>query len=316
MTKINELFALPIGLKEVVNAGGIPLYGSQTLNDKFIQSVKISRRGKLISSEIERLVNNKTIIPCFADSNILTYFRRKVSKSRTGGLFRILRYIVAGKEPIAHPLDHVFAFYDFENNKIIVLISNHVTENFSSTASDEAITLSLTHELMHMYAHQNPNKFLSFFRDELVLFYKTYFTEILKLKEDKKIDEIIESIVRFLFLKCEMNSSIPLTALFNKLKELQPYSSLSKEEFKKVIYDYIKVTRYIITVIDMSKFIALVKKDYKYLIVPLYISYKLSFGRIPSKGCHQELVYPSEVICGYSDIKVTPKIKTSIQSLI
>ena len=36
MSNLKELFALPIGLHKVAMCDNIPLYGSQTLNDKFI----------------------------------------------------------------------------------------------------------------------------------------------------------------------------------------------------------------------------------------------------------------------------------------
>jgi hypothetical protein len=77
--------------------------------------------------------------------------------------------------------------------------------------------------------------------------------------------------------------------------------------------DYIKVIRILLNN-DMTKFISLAK-EYKYLINPLYNSYKDSFGRIPNKGCTQEIIYPSEVICGYSDIKIDSKIKNALNSL-
>ena len=313
-TIIQELFALPIGLRQVVSLGGIPLYGSQTLNDKLIQSIKSSKRGKIFSKSITNMINTGLIIPCFADNNIITYFRRRVSNDTSGGLLRVLRVLVAGKKPITHPLDYVLAFYDFESNKIIILISNHINEVFSGTASDVAISLSLTHEMMHMFAHQNPNKFLSLFKEELNSYYSTYFKEIFKLKDDKTLEDSIEHVYRFIFLKVEMStSSVSLTSLLNELNKLKKYSRLKNEEFKNVSFDYIKLTRLLLQN-DMDKLIAVAKTKYKYMTVPLYDSYKTSFGKIPAKGCLQELIYPSEVICGLVDIRLNSKIKSALKS--
>jgi hypothetical protein len=312
---IQEIFALPVALTQVTEIDGIPLYGSQTLNDKFIQSIKLSKRGRNISKSIEQLVNKKIIIPCFADSGMLKYFRRRISQDTSGGLLRILRFLVAGKKPIEHPLDFCLAFYNFKTNQIIILISNHITERFSLTASNESLALALTHESMHMYAHQKPNKFLSFFKDELNLYYKTYFTEIFKLKDDKNLEMSIESIYRYLFLRCEMIDEISLTAIYKQLQKLKQYSEMNDHEFKVRSIEYIRVIRLLLTV-DMITFLSIVKIKYSHLIKPLYQTYKTSFGKLPQKGCVQELVYPSEVICGFSDIKLTPKIKTAIQSLI
>jgi hypothetical protein len=313
-SQLNELFALPIGLKHVASLGGIPLYGSQTLNDKLIQSLKSSKRGKMFQKPIINMINNRLIIPCFADSNVLTFFRRRIANNTSGGLLRVLRILVAGKKPISHPLDYVLAFYSFESNIIVLLISNHINEVFSGTASDVAISLSLTHEMMHMYAHQNPNKFLSLFKEELNSYYSEYFKEIFKLKDDKLLENSIEPIYRFLFLKCEMsNSEISLSALLNELNKLQKYSSLRKDEFKKVSFDYVKLTR-ILLQNDMDKLISLAKTKFKYIVTPLYDSYELSFGKIPVKGCLQELIYPSEVICGLVDIRMDSKIKNALKT--
>lgn len=312
---LKEIFALPIGLKQVTEINGIPLYGSQTLNDKFVQSIQVSKRGKLISKSIEELVKNNIIIPCFADSNILSHFRKRVSQNTSGGMMRILRILVGGKNPIVHPLDLMVAFYDFQNNKIIILISNQLSDRFGTMGSDEAIALSLTHELMHMFAHQNPNRFLSLFKEELNSYYKSYYTNIFKLREDKNLDSIIEMIYKYLFLKCEMTSAVSLMGIYTQLQKLKPYSDLNKDEFKTISIDYIRVTRLLLTD-DMNKFIAEVKVKYKHIVKPFYLSYRECFKRIPNKGCAQEIVYPSEVICGYSDIKISPKVKTAIQSLV
>ena len=316
MDIIKELFALPIGLQQVYELDGMTFYGSQTLNDKFIQAIKLSKRGKIIKS-IETLVRSGVIIPCFADAGILTYLKRRVSKDTSGGLLRILRIIVSGKKPLEHPLDNCFAFYDFSNNKILILISNHITEKFSMTVSNESLAIALTHEMMHMYAHRNPNKFLSFFKDELYIYYKNYFTEIFKLKDNKELENIIESIYKYLFLKIEMSPSgiISLFGIWKQLQKLKPYSELNENEFKIRSIEYVRLVR-IFSVNDMSAVVQIIRVKYVHVVKPLYIAYAQSFGKIPPKGCLQELISPSEVICGYLDSKVTSKTKNAIQSLL
>lgn len=313
---IKELFALPVGLTPVITINEVPLYGSKTLNEKLIEAMKISKRGRFFHSKISELVNNGMIIPCFADNSLLRYFRRKISKDNSGGLLRMLRYLVAGKKPINHPLDYVLAFYDFQSNKIVILISNHINEAFSSTASDESIALSLTHEMMHLYAHQNPYKFINYFKDELNSYYTKYFTKIFDLKDDKSIENLIEQTYKFLFLKFEMNneSIIPLSQLRSKLIKFEKYSNLEKDKFKEVVIDYLKVV-YIFYKTDIANFINLTKHKYKYIIVPLYDSYKDAFGKVPVKGALQEMIFPSEVICGYSDMILDSKVKNSLKSI-
>lgn len=314
MNKIHELFALPIGMEEVASVSGFPLYSSKTIREKFNESLQKSRRGKVISKSVYMMVATGKIIPCYAESGILSYLKKRIADDTSGGLMRVIRKIFLGKKPEENPLDYVLAFYDFNINKIIVLISNHISEKFSMTASDLAIAISLSHEMMHMYAHQNPQKFLSIFQDELTDYYKTYFTDIFKLKKNKELDSVVESIYRYFFLKCEIGGgSSALAAIVNQLNKLKEHSGLDEDEFKNVIHEYSKVVKLLLSN-DMKKFIVLADQ-YQHLINPLYHTYKEVFGKIPVKGCAQEMIFPSEVICGYSDTKIDSKIKTALQSL-
>jgi hypothetical protein len=311
--QLNELFALPINMEVAATISGIPLYSSKTIREKFVESLKATKRGKSISKVSSFMVATGKIVPCYAESGMLSTFKKMIAKDTSGGLLRILRKFI-GKKSSESPLDYVLAFYDFNNSKIIVLISNHITENFSFTASDTAITVSLTHEMMHMYAHLNPSKFLSLFKDELNSFYSTYFNEIFKLKDKKAVENIVEDIYKYLFLKEEIESSGSIKTVGDKLLEMQKFSHLNEEEFKDVVNDYLKVIK-IIKQKDINKFLTLAKNKYEYIINPLYDSYLISVGKMPIKGCAQEMIYPSEVICGMTDIKFTSKIRTALQSL-
>ena len=71
----------------------------------------------------------------------------------------------------------------------------------------------------------------------------------------------------------------------------------------------------LLNMVDMTTFVSLTKVDYKYLLVPLYETYEELCDKVPVKGCAQEIIYPSEIICGISDLKIDSKIKTALQSL-
>jgi len=314
---LSELFALPIGLKQVQVIDSISLYGSQTLNDKFIQAMSETKRGKYILQTVKEMVNNKTIVPCFADPGIISHFRRRISKDSSGGLMRILRAIVIATEPINHPLDHVLAFYYFESNTITVLISNHISENkvFTSTAANSALALSLTHEMVHMFAHTQPNKFISLFKDELNSYYSIYLTKIFKLNKDKSKEKLVEQFYKHLFFELEMKNVSRLNELINILLKFQKYSKLKEDEFKNVVAKFFKLTRLLLTN-NVSDIIPTLRTEYKDMILPLYTTYKDIFGKVPSKGCTQELYFPSEVICGYSDIRFDSKIQTALNHIV
>lgn len=320
MNNIQEIFALPIGLVQVIKVEGIPLYGSTILNDKFIQAMTSSNRTKDISGTIKKMVDSKIIIPCFADSGILSYFRRRISKETSGGLLTLLRIIFFAPSPINSPLDYVLAFYHFELNKIIVLISNHISQDqiFTTSVADEAIAKTLTHEMLHMYAHMQPNKCISIFRKELNLYYSTYFRQIFKLNDDKQIEKIVEQYYKFLFFEIEMKCTtvtvIPIPDMLRILKKLKKFSSLKNNEFDQVLIDYIKLNR-ILFENNISKILSIIQK-FKYLAKPLYTTYKICFGDLPDKGCTQEVYYPSEVLCGYSDVKFDSKVKTVLKTIV
>lgn len=320
MDNIQELFALPIGLKPVAKLDDIELYGSQTLNDKFIQAISSSRRTKKLSEEIKKMVDRNIIIPCFADPGVISYFRRRISRDSSGGLMRILKLIVFASEPINNPLDHVLAFYSFTHNNIIVLISNHIQSDkaFRVEVVDSAISISLVHEMMHMYAHMQPNKFINLFKDELILYYDNVFTKIFNLNNDKMKKIVIEEYFKFLFFQVEMRtpiSVIPIPEILKILNKFKKFSKYDEDKFENVKMDYIKLTRLLYNQ-DLQKVVGILKKNFKYIIVPLYDSYKQSFGRSSVKGCTQEVYFPSEVICGYTEIKFDSKVIDALKSIV
>lgn len=323
MKQINELFALPIGMHEVAKYGGVPLYGSTVLNQRFIEAMKTNKRTKDIGKTIEKMVLEKKIVPCFADPGLISYFRRKISNNTSGGLMRILKLIVFAPNPISNPFDYVLAFYDFESKNITVLISNHLLSGklFETEAADLAIAQSLTHEIMHMYAHVKPSTYLSTFKDELTLYYSTYFTKVFKLKPDKKKDIIVEEFYKYLFIQYEMKSininSLNIDKLMNILSKFEKYSKMNKDDFHNVLTDFIKLTRLLNNNHNnLPEIIPLLKGKFKYLVKPLFTSYRAAFGKIPNKGCTQEAYYPSEVTCGFSDINFNSKVKSAINSII
>lgn len=312
--QISELFALPIGLEEVINYHGIKFYGSKSLNEKVIEAIHNSKRGKPISKTVEKMIENKIILPVFADNSILSYFKRKLVQSTSGGLLRFLRILITGKEQSDDPFDYVLAFYDFNIDKIIIMVSNHLSEKFSTSTSDEALTLTLTHEMMHMFSHHFPSKCLSLFKEELNLYYFNYFNMIFDLKDNKSTKNIIESIYKYLFIKTEMKYEFNQKVILKYLNELKKFSNLSKEDFKRTQVHLIKLMS-IVLYDDVTVFYDAVKRRYKYLVVPLYKAYKISFGKIPLKGCGQELIFPSELICGFSDITWNSKVISALKML-
>ena len=78
MTDLNELFALPIGLKKVAEFDGIEFYGSESLNQKLSDALNSSVYTKLISVELKKLIDNGTITPVFSSKGIIKYINKSV----------------------------------------------------------------------------------------------------------------------------------------------------------------------------------------------------------------------------------------------
>lgn len=313
---VNELYALPVGLKEVIKIDNIPLYGSDSLNKKFVKSIENSSNGKIILDEVKMLIDNNVVIPCFAESNILSYFRKRIALNKNMKFLKFIKFVITGSNSLDHPLDYVLALFDKENNKIIVLISNHIDEDkVFGKVPDDYIVMSIVHELVHMFTHSYPNKFLNIFKDELNLYYSNFFTEIFKLKPDKSIDSVVRSIYKFMLFNCEMSDSVNVKNLLKNLINLKTYSNLNDEQFKKVCVDYLNVVKIFVSSNSISKFFDDVKGKYKYILKAVYNSYQVSFNSIPEKGCAYEFIYPSEVIAGLSDVNVSAKVKLAIKYL-
>lgn len=310
---IHELFALPTGLKQVTSINGIPLYGNQILNDKFIEAIQSTEKGNSVLKTVENLMEQQKIKPCFADSGLISYFGNRLFKNTSSGLLRILRSIFTGSFKI-HPLDFCLGLFDSKSDVIVILISNHIPRKFSLTASNDSLTDCLLHELMHMYTKKNPVKASKRFEEELIKYYKNYFQIIfqLKLENEEKINSIVKEYYQYLF-STETSRVISFLTIYKILEKFREHTKMLSYTFDSVRGQLIQLTR-LASIHDLQSILA-AKAKFKYLVIPLYDSYKISFGKTPLKGCLQELSLPAEVICGYTDVDFSPKCKTSIESL-
>jgi hypothetical protein len=280
---IQELFALPTGLKQVANIEGMKLYSSEKLKKAFLLSFSKSGRGKPIYPSIEKMVNSDLITPCYLSKNLYRLFKHKM----TGGQNKT-----------------IMGFYYLHNKKVYVLIDNNI--NIFGSASNDLIVSTTMHECMHLCAGRFRSKFISLFKPVLKKFYENAFTGIFKLKSPMNTEKIINFIMRF-------ENSTPkvinkeLSNYFRLLeKEMKDITSLNEKEFRKVLTDYIVSIK-----ISMTSFPVFVKVYRKYLHIfgPLHKSYEQTFGkRNKYTTVFQELYAPSEVICVLSEMAPTTSI--------
>lgn len=291
---LQEVFAPPIGLKEVVKLDGLSLYGSDKLNEKFIVALSKSGRTKDLVDKFEILVKNKDIIPCFYGKGFTHFI-----------LWRI--FAPLGERSVMGFYDPVFT------NKVYLLISNN-SNIFGFTSNDTLATLTI-HEMCHKFAHDSPSLFLSRFRPELTKFYKYYWCEVFQVKEDNLADSVVYELILSLFKKCEAGSHDD-KVLFENFKTftkeltsvVAKLSTLNDEEFVEVGVKYVQCIS--IFMRNLNDFINVIPR-YRQVLAPLYNSYKYALG---SKNLQtvaiQELIYPSEVVAVYSE--ASKKVGASI----
>jgi len=292
---VQEMFAIPVGLRHVANVDGIPLYSSKSLKIKYVKAMSKVKNTKPIVSTISKLVEKGEITPCW------------LSK----GLFRLTAFKIFAPAGIKT----IKGFFYPPSNKIYLLIDNNMVFGFSSNRFLAVLTV---HEGMHMFAKKHPSTFLSIFGDDLAKFYSFIFDKIFKL-EGKKIKEL-DSIIKFLFRNLEgtlarvSNPNPLLVRYYNILdKALKPYSSLDENEFKKILTAYIVVAKIYLKDVDMF---LRVQRKFGMILSPLYEAYRRQF-KAKNLGtiCVQELVYPSEVIAVLSEVRPSSKVYRAFKAI-
>lgn len=292
---IQEIFALPVGLRHVANVDGIPLYSSKSLKIKYVEAMAKVKTTKPVASSLFKLVEKGEIIPCW------------LSK----GVFRLTAFKVFAPAGIKA----IKGFFYPPSGKVYLLIDNNMVLGFSSNKFLATLTL---HEGMHMFAKKHPSKFLSLFGDDLTKFYSSLFDKVFQL-EGKKVKEI-DSIIKFLFKRMEgtiakvSNPNPLLVQYYNILeKTLRPYSSLDDNDFKKILTAYIVISKIYLKDIDMF---LKVQNKFAMILSPMYEVYKRQFkAKRTGTICIQELFYPSEVIAVLSEVRPSSKVHQAFRSI-
>lgn len=288
---LNELFAPPIGLKPAYSMGSTTFYSSDKLKNRFILAFKKSSKGKMIASEIQKLVEDDVIIPCYNSKNLLSFIKHKLSKG-------VNKFIAA--------------FYVIEDKKVIVLIDNSATV-FGSSSNNEIASTTM-HECMHLIAAKNLPKFVKVFLPKLKAYYSEFFKDYLQLKtvDSKKINEYIKYMLKF-----EKNGSMyanrNLANLYKLLETLfLSDSNLSEQDFKIRLTNLIVATK--LFIVNMPSLMRSANK-FAMVFTSLNRAYQQAFGEKNKYTTPiQEMISLSEVACVLSEMKPKdPVIKKLFQ---
>lgn len=284
MTKnIEELFSLPTGLTFAARIEGLQLYSSEKLKESFLRSFLKSGRGKPIYSNIEKMISNNLIIPCYLSKN----------------LFRLVKHKIMGAEQKS-----ILGFYYIRERKVYVLIDNSIS--LFGTASNDKLVSTTMHECMHLCAGRYRIKFLALYKPILHTFYQNVFKGIFKAKEPINPTKIITFMSKFENSPPrDINKSLGQYSRILE-DEIADKTTLSKQEFRKTLVDY-----FVSLKISMINFAYFMKVYGKFLHIyrPLYSAYEQTFGkRNTYTTVFQELYVPSEVICVLSEMIPTSSI--------
>lgn len=279
ITEISELFAAPRGnLQRVVNYGGVTFYTSSVLKQNFIKAISKSGRTSPIAGTVAKLITKQEFFPCYLTDRILKTILKKQPPE-----FKGYAGLSLGK--------YIFVFVDNQTN-------------IFGFASNNDLSITTLHELIHKSADKFKLRFLSTFKSELTSYYKNYWSQLFMIERGSLSDKTAYRIIEFLFRNTEAgkrdNKSLVKYhgMLLETFKEI---STLKEDELQK------KVTKYIVLIKIVWKGMSsgapgLIEKAVfanREIIVPLYTAYKTTFGinvKHIKELCYQELYAPSEVI--------------------
>lgn len=287
---LKEFFSLPINL-EPITINSIKLYTSTNLKNSYIKAISKNKRTKPILNKLIKLIDKDKIIPCYLDKGIYNLLMLK--------LFGEYKYPEKSNDlenGTKRQLVHTKAFFDWQINKIIILIDNNL--NLVSYINNDILANLTLHECCHMFQYNKPNKFFSIFKNKLIEFYTNFYSTLFSCKIDEEFSNISEEILKFVYENIELkvttwNYNI-LKELYTLISKLEEKSDLKKDEFirrKKLLI----LSIYLVSsnpnsyVNNLSKF---------YLITnSLNTSYIKMYGVLPKDNVPiQELYYPSESI--------------------
>lgn len=278
-TQITELFAAPRGtLQLVMNYGGVKIYTSSVLKQNFIKAMSKSSRTAPIVSTMVKLMGKGEFIPCYLTDRIMKSILKKQPPEFKGFAGQTL-----GKY-------------------ILVFVDNDT--NIFGFASNNDLSITTLHELIHKVSNKFPRQFLSTFKQELTSYYKNYWSQLFMIERNSLSDKNAQRIINFIYNNTERN--IPSNKILSQyyqilLETFGDITTLDSKQLQKLVTEYIVLIKIIFKAMTSSAPSLIVKATYanRHIIAPLYTAYKMTFGiniRHMKELCYQELYAPSEVI--------------------
>lgn len=268
-----ELFALPIAPKKVATLQGMDLYSSDSLKDKYINAMYNISKVKPVAKDIERLIHQNKIVPCWINR----------------GIFRLAIF----KKLAPYSSQGIAGFFTPKTKQVFILMDNNIKWGF---AKDKWLSSLMLHEMMHMASDKFRNQFIKTFWTELLSYYASMYADIFKTKGYNIVEET-KLLIRFLFKNFEFGNHSSSTVkkyvdLVNS--NFRKKSTMTETEFSIVLadfYNYIKLY-----FADLNQLFSQLR-NYTHIYSGLKKGYTQGLGISNNESfCSQELFYPSEVI--------------------
>ena len=297
MHKLSELFAAPRGdIRTVTKINGIGIFTSSELKERYLLAMGKTDKSIPIIKTITKLLQDGTLTPVYSTHKLLQSIRKKQPIQLRGFAGVVL------------------------NNKNIYIFVETDANIFSFTSNEDLATVTI-HELIHYISASDSKDFYNIFKEDLENFYEFYFTRLLS---SSKSD--VKDLVNFIHFNLESNPFNISNSLLREYYDLifstfKDTSTLSEEAFTKIVTDLIVLIKLLQKLAESgsTQFFAQTAVAYKYIISPLYVTYKHTKSVNPMEAktlCFQELWSTSEVIAVPSMIKLpSPKVYKAINKL-
>jgi len=279
MSQVNELFSLPVGLEEVMTVDGFKLFSSNNLKENFILAFNKSSKGKMVAEDIERMVNDELIIPCYLTKNLWSFFKLKAFGSE---------------------YKDVLAFYHISSKKVVILIDNNST--VFGTSNNNELASTTMHECMHLIASRAFPKFFSVMQSTLEIYYGNFFRKYLSMKtiDDEATENFINFIKPFDHSGSEVISS-KINLFMQVITSNYTDSNLLPKEYNDRVVKLAVVVK--VAAANLPTFLQKAK-NFSMVVTGLNQAYLDSFGeRNIYTTPFQELFSVSEVACVLTEMQ-------------
>jgi hypothetical protein len=296
LDKINEMFALPIGMKKVMTLNGEELYTSQVLKDKLKVALSKTDHTRAVSSSINKMIDKEKLIPVFYNKRI----------------FNLIIFKVFAPNGMSNS---TLGFYSQTHDKIILILDNNTSFGFASNQWMGALTI---HELMHRGATKLKSTFFNIFKEELSKYYLKTYSVLLEISEiNKDMKDKVENHIDYL-TKIEMSPKNISLKEFLKTNEkflysIEKYSSLHEDDAKNRINNYLDAIYTYFT--NPDNYLTGFRSEFYPTAKALFKGYEALFDERPATLVIQEAIYPSEVIAIFSENTDASKTHAVVKSL-